>query len=62
MPLTIDVDLPADLERFRLPTAVASRLRGLLDRQDAGLPLTVEERAEAHGVVDLADLLALLRV
>jgi len=62
MPLTIDVDLPADLDRLRLPAAVASRLQSLLDRQDAGLPLTADERAEAEGLVDLADLLTLLRL
>ncbi len=62
MSLTIDVDLPADLARLRLPTAVASRLQSLLDRQDAGDPLTAEERAEAEGLADLADLLTLLRL
>ncbi|QEH35336.1 hypothetical protein OJF2_38870 [Aquisphaera giovannonii] len=62
MTLTIDVDLPADLARFRLPSGVASRLQNLLDRQDAGFPLTVEERAEAEGLADLADLLTLLRL
>ena len=62
MSLTIDVDLPADLARFRLPMAVASRLQSLLDRQDAGHLLSDEERAEAEGLVDLADLLTLLRL
>jgi hypothetical protein len=61
MTLTIDVDLPTDLALFRLPTAVAVRLQSLLDRQDAGHPLTAEERAEAEGLADLADLLTLLR-
>lgn len=60
--LTIDVELPADLARFRLPAAVAARLQYLLDRQDAGRPLTKDERAEAEGLADLADLLALLRL
>ena len=62
MPLTLDVDLPADLARLRLPTAVAARLQSLLDRQDDGDLLTDEERAEAEGLVDLADLLTLLRL
>jgi hypothetical protein len=60
--LTIDVDLPADLARFRLPAAVALRLQNLLDRQDAGFPLTADERAEAEGLADVADLLMLLRL
>jgi hypothetical protein len=62
MPLTIDVELPADLDRYRLPVAVAARLRSLLDRQDAGTPLAEAERAEAVGLADLADLLSLLRL
>ncbi len=62
MSLTIDVDLPTDLARLQLPAAVAARLQSLLDRQDAGSPLTVDERAEAEGLADLADLLTLLRL
>ncbi|MFO0956438.1 MAG: hypothetical protein U0800_03100 [Isosphaeraceae bacterium] len=62
MTLTIDLDLPDDLARFRLPAAVESRLQALLDRQDASHPLTDHEKAEAEGMVDLADLLALLRL
>jgi rhodanese-related sulfurtransferase len=60
--LTIDVDLPADLDRFHLPGAVALRLQTLLDRQDAGQPLTEAEREEAEGLVNLAELLTLLRL
>lgn len=62
MTLTIDVELPADLARFRLPKAVAARLQSLLDRQDAGQPLTPAERDEAEGLVDLAELLTLMRL
>lgn len=62
MPVTIEVDLPSDLDRFRLPKAVADRLQGLLDRQDSGPPLTPTEREEAEGLVDLAELLTLLRL
>lgn len=62
MTLTIEVDLPADLARLRLPEAVAARLQSLLDRQDAGAPLTTQEREEAEGLVELAELLTLLRL
>jgi ribosome assembly protein YihI (activator of Der GTPase) len=62
MSLTIDVDLPTDLARLRLPAAVAARLQHLLDRQDAGETLTADERSEAEGLVDLAELLSLLRL
>lgn len=59
---TIQLDLPAELDRFRLPEAVAVRLQTLLDRQEFGEPLTVAERNEAEGLVNLADLLTLLRM
>ena len=62
MTLTIEVDLPSDLARFRLPDAVAARLQMLLDRQDAGQPLTSAESDEAAGLVNLAELLTLLRL
>ena len=62
MPATLTLDLPADLGRFRLPAAVHARLQSLLDRQDAGHPLTAAERQEAEGLVDVAELLTLLRL
>ena len=62
MTLTIEVDLPADLARFQLPEAVAARLQTLLDRQDSGVSLTVPEREEAEGLVNLAEFLTLLRL
>ena len=62
MTLTIEVDLPADLARFRLPQAVAARLQTLLDRQDSGEPLTAAESDEAEGLVNLAEFLTLLRL
>ena len=62
MTVSIEVDLPADLARFRRPEAVAARLQDLLDRQDSGQPLTAAERKEAEGLVDLAESLALLRL
>jgi hypothetical protein len=62
MTLTVEVELPADLDRFRLPEALAARLQSLLDRQDAGQALTPQERAEAEGLVTVADFLTLLRL
>jgi hypothetical protein len=58
----VDVDLPLDLARLSLPEGVDRRLQMLLDKQDLGEPLTDDERAEAEGLVDLADLLTLLRL
>lgn len=62
MTLTIDIDLPGELAQLRLPKAVAARLQTLLDRQDSGQPLTEAEREEAEGLVNLAELLTLLRL
>ena len=62
MVASLVVELPGDLVRFRLPGAANDRLRSLLDRQDAGREMSAEERAEANGLVDLAELLSLLRL
>lgn len=56
----LDLELPGDLARFRLPVGVNSRLTALLDKQDSGQSLTDEERSEAEGLVDLADTLTYL--
>lgn len=62
MTVVLEIDLPDELARLRLPTAVAARLQALLDRQDAGEALTPAERDEAQGLVDLAEFLTLLRL
>jgi len=58
----IELEIPDDLARFRLPEGVASRLQELLDRQDEGEELSPKERREAEGLVNLAELLSLLRM
>jgi hypothetical protein len=58
----VKLDLPEDLERFQLPRGVNERLHCLLDRQDRGEELTLDERREAEGLVDLAELLSLLKL
>jgi hypothetical protein len=62
MTITLEVDLPDDFKRLRLPAAVQNRLQNLLDRQDAGQTLSTAEREEAQGLVDLAEFLSLLRL
>jgi hypothetical protein len=62
MTLTLEIELPDDLAQFRLPKAVSARLNSLLDKQDAGEPLTTEQRDEAEGLVNLAEFLTLLRL
>jgi hypothetical protein len=37
-------------------------LRSLLDRQRAGKPLTAAERAEAHGLLDIAEYFVIQRL
>jgi len=58
----IELEMPTDLEKFRLPSGVNARLQGLLDRQDQGEILTPAERMEAEGLVNLAELLSLLKL
>ncbi|GCL40060.1 hypothetical protein SR1949_51940 [Sphaerospermopsis reniformis] len=54
------VEIPVNLTYFQLPEAVQARLQFLLDRQDTGEELTLAERNEAEGLVDLAEFLSLL--
>ncbi|WXB20304.1 hypothetical protein LZC94_39190 [Pendulispora albinea] len=58
----IDMELPSDLARLHLPAAVDRRLQALLDKQDRGEILSGEEASEAEGLVELAELLTLLRL
>ena len=56
------IEIPIEIAHFRLPDAVQARLQYLLDAQDAGRPLTSQERLEAEGLVELAEFLSLLRL
>lgn len=58
----LEVKMPGDLARFRLPQGVQRRLKELLDKQDGGQPLSAKEMKEAEGLVEMADLLSLLRL
>ena len=60
MDVLIKLDLPPDLQQFKLPPGVDERLQALLDRQDRGETLTASERKEAAGLIDLAEMLSLL--
>ena len=59
--VAIRLELPDDLASFGLPAGVKNRLQELLDRQDSGKKLSVAERKEAEGLVDLAEMLSLLK-
>jgi len=58
----LDFDLPVELSRLRLPEGVDRRLHALLDKQDHGEELTDDERVEAEGLVEVAELFTLLRL
>ena len=60
--IQVELDLTEDLARLTLPKGVDRRLQALLDKQDAGGLLTDDERAEAEGLVELSELLTLLRL
>ena len=60
--LQIEVEVPDELAKFRLPAGVQARLKDLLDRQDAGHTLSAAEKSEAEGLVNLAELFTLLRL
>ena len=56
------IEIPLELARFCLPEAVQARLQQLLDKQDIGQVLTLEEREEAEGLVELTEFLTLLHL
>ena len=58
----VKIEMPFSVEQFRLPKGVDKRLQELLDRQDRGEKLTNAEKKEAEGLVDLAEMLSLLRL
>jgi hypothetical protein len=58
----VEMEMPEDLQRFRLPAGVNKRLQVLLDKQCRDGKLTAAERREAEGLVELAEMLSLLRL
>ena len=62
MSITIELEAPGELGKFRLPKGVERRLHDLLDKQDGGTALSAAERKEAEGLVNLAEMLSLLRM
>jgi hypothetical protein len=58
----VELEMPGDLDQFKLPSGVDDRLQELLDRQDRGEILSPGERREAEGLVELAEVLSLLRL
>jgi len=61
-PVLIELDLPRDWKRFRLPAALQDRLQELLDRQDRDGKLSRRERRQAEALVELTVMLVLLKL
>ncbi|MGI9303027.1 MAG: hypothetical protein ACR2RB_10005 [Gammaproteobacteria bacterium] len=60
--IRVELEVPDELAKFRLPDGVQTRLQELLERQNQGDSLSQAERDEAEGLVDLSELLSLLRL
>jgi hypothetical protein len=58
----VELDLPKDWRKFRLPRALHDRLQELLDRQDETGKLSRKERREAAALAELVDMFSLMRV
>lgn len=58
----VRIEMPISVQKIRLPKAVNDRLQNLLDRQDRGDKLSANERKEADGLVELAEMLTLMRM
>jgi len=60
--VTVELELPEDWQALQLPEALHERLQDLLDRQDEQGSLSSQERREAEALVQLVDMLALMRL
>jgi hypothetical protein len=58
----IELDVPSDWKKFKLPTALDLRLQSLLDKQDQTGRLSRSERQEAKAIAELADMLSLMKL
>ncbi len=56
----VELELPKDWRKFRLPPALHDRLQELLDRQDTDGRLSRQERREAAALTELVDMLSLM--
>ena len=58
----IELDIPNDWQKFKLPAALNDRLQSLLDKQDQEGKLTRSERREAKAIAELSDMLSLMKL
>lgn len=57
----VELNLPRNWQKFRLPAALHDRLHELLDRQSLDGKLPARERREAEALVELVDMLTLMK-
>ena len=58
----VELELPQNWKRFRLPAALKGRLNSLLDEQDRTGKLRTAKREEARALTELADFLSLMKL
>lgn len=58
----VKIEVPFAPDKIRLPKGVDLRLQTLLDKQDRGEKLSAKEKKEADGLVELAEMLTLMRL
>jgi hypothetical protein len=60
--ITVKLNLPDDWNNFRMPAALDKRLHSLLDKQDLHGKLSAAERREAEALVELSEMLSLMKI
>ena len=60
--VTLQLDIPRDWRKFRLPAALDARLQDLLDRQDHEGKLKGAELREARALTELSEMLSLMKL
>jgi hypothetical protein len=60
--MILELEVPSNWKRFRLPRPLERRLQELLDRQDEVGRLSVKERREAEALADISELLSYLKL
>ena len=61
MALKFEIDEPADIKMLRFPKSLDRRMTHLLDLNNEG-KVTAAERKELEGLVEVSQLLSLLRL
>jgi hypothetical protein len=58
----VRIEVPLSRRQIRLPKGVDDRLQTLLDSQEQGRTLTAAEKREAKGLVELSEMLSLMKL